>query len=175
MVSIRDVTYKAPPRRQLPPSSRSSRHRAYLVSSGKMHLLGATIMPDLRLRLAVPPTTTVLLSLLFSLFLLLIIRIAVYALCRLSTVCNTNEKFSQLRPPQAAHHQEEPRGLHSISVWKWSWKWEGLPLASSMSFAPSESADNRTSVSAVSPQASETIVRVKGAGPTFDHPREHFL
>ena len=115
----------------------------------------ASLIGDLRL--TVPSSPSVLLALSLSLLLLVLLRVLILAL---STRPPPPEKLASVEPVQ--HLRPQPS--LSLSLATWRWRWEGLPVSSPVSLSPPPLDAPPSLVPAAN-------VRVKSAGPAFDHPR----
>ena len=140
-----------------------------------MHLLGRTSFIDF----PAPSSATLLLSFLFSLLLLSIIRITFLVFSSISAVSTEKEKLTQ-RSHSAESVQARRRWPLNIRLpsMRWSWKWESLPLSFSTPFSFSGHAiiggviGNGAGVSTPVPPTMTTNLQLKCAGPAFEHPRQ---
>jgi len=138
-----------------------------------MHLLGDTTRFMNDFHVPTPTSSTLLLSLLFSLVLLAAIRLVFLAYGALSKVSNSKEKLSQQEKADPVQHGRR----RWTSMMRWSWTWEGLPLSLPISFSFSDQqiiggvVGNGIGVSAPPPPTMKAMLHGKRTGPAFEHPR----
>jgi len=119
-----------------------------------------------------PTSSTLLLSLLFSLVLLAAIRLVFLAYGALSKVSTSKEKLSQQEKADPVQHGRR----RWTSMMRWSWTWEGLPLSLPISFSFSDQqiiggvVGNGIGVSAPPPPTMKAMLHGKRTGPAFEHP-----